>query len=58
MKAAVHTRYGPPEVVRVVDVPTPVAKDNEVLVRVRATTSLRSSPPCSTRRTRSAVPWT
>lgn len=42
MKAAVHTRYGPPEVVRVVDVPTPVAKDNEVLVRVRATTVNRT----------------
>jgi NADPH:quinone reductase-like Zn-dependent oxidoreductase len=42
MKAAVHTRYGPPEVVRVVDVPTPVAKDNEVLVKVRATTVNRT----------------
>jgi len=38
MKAAVHTRYGPPEVVRVVDVPTPAARDNEVLVKVHATT--------------------
>jgi NADPH:quinone reductase-like Zn-dependent oxidoreductase len=38
----VHTRYGPPEVVRVVDVPTPVAKDNEVLVKVRATTVNRT----------------
>jgi NADPH:quinone reductase-like Zn-dependent oxidoreductase len=42
MKAAVHTRYGPPEVVRVVDVPTPVAKDNEVLVKVHATTVNRT----------------
>jgi len=28
MKAAVHTRYGPPEVVHVVEVPTPTAKDS------------------------------
>jgi NADPH:quinone reductase-like Zn-dependent oxidoreductase len=42
MKAAVHTRYGPPNVVRVVDVPTPTAKDNEVRVRVHATTVNRT----------------
>jgi NADPH:quinone reductase-like Zn-dependent oxidoreductase len=42
MKAAVHTRYGPPDVVHVVDVPTPTAKDNEVLVRVHATTVNRT----------------
>ncbi len=42
MKAAVHTRYGPPDVVRVVDVPTPAATDNEVLVKVRATTVNRT----------------
>jgi NADPH:quinone reductase-like Zn-dependent oxidoreductase len=42
MKAAVHTRYGPPEVVRVVDVPTPTAQDNEVLIKVHATTVNRT----------------
>ena len=42
MNAAVHTRYGPPNVVRVVDVPTPTAKDNEVLVKVHATTVNRT----------------
>ena len=36
MKAAVTTRYGPPEVVEVGEVPTPAPADNEVLVRVRA----------------------
>jgi NADPH:quinone reductase-like Zn-dependent oxidoreductase len=35
MKAAVTTRYGPPEVVEVREVPTPAPADNEVLVRVR-----------------------
>jgi NADPH:quinone reductase-like Zn-dependent oxidoreductase len=36
MKAAVYTRYGPPDVVQIVDVEKPVPKDNEVLIRVRA----------------------
>lgn len=38
MKAAVYRRYGPPEVVQLEDLPKPVPKDDEVLVRVRATT--------------------
>lgn len=38
MKAAVVTRYGPPEVVEIRDVPVPVPRDNEVLVRVHAST--------------------
>jgi NADPH:quinone reductase-like Zn-dependent oxidoreductase len=36
MKAAMHTRYGPPDVIQVMDVEKPVPKDNEVLIRVRA----------------------
>jgi NADPH:quinone reductase-like Zn-dependent oxidoreductase len=36
MTAAVTTRYGRPEVVEVREVPTPTPADNEVLVRVRA----------------------
>jgi NADPH:quinone reductase-like Zn-dependent oxidoreductase len=36
MKAAVTTRYGPPEVVSVGEVPTPTPGDHEVLVRVHA----------------------
>jgi len=38
MKAAVYTRYGPPDVVQITDVEKPVPKDHEVLVRVHATT--------------------
>src|SRR5438093_93792 len=38
MKAAVYDRYGPPDVVHVTEVQTPVPRDNEVLVRIRATT--------------------
>jgi NADPH:quinone reductase-like Zn-dependent oxidoreductase len=36
MKALVHDRFGPPEVLRVDEVDRPVPKDDEVLVRVRA----------------------
>src|SRR4029453_3795048 len=38
MKAAVCERYGPPEVVQVREVPTPVPADDGVLVEVMATT--------------------
>jgi NADPH:quinone reductase-like Zn-dependent oxidoreductase len=37
-RAAVYRRYGPPEVVRVMDVPKPAPRDNQVLIRVHATT--------------------
>ncbi len=36
MKAAVYSRYGPPDVVQIKDLEKPVPKDNEVLIRVRA----------------------
>jgi hypothetical protein len=42
MKAAVHTSYGPPDVVRIAEVDKPTAKDNQVLVRVHATTVNRT----------------
>ena len=37
-----HSRYGPPDVVRVVDVPVPAVKDDQVLVKVHATTVNRT----------------
>jgi NADPH:quinone reductase-like Zn-dependent oxidoreductase len=42
MKAAVHTRYGPPEVVRILDVDRPAVGDHDVLVKVRVTTVNRT----------------
>ena len=38
MKAAVYHRYGPPDVVQIVDVPRPDPERNEVLVSLQATT--------------------
>ena len=42
MRAVVHDRYGPPEVLRVDEVERPVPNDDEVLVRVHATTVTRT----------------
>jgi NADPH:quinone reductase-like Zn-dependent oxidoreductase len=42
MKAAVRTRYGPPEVVRIADVDTPAIGDHEVLVKVHVATVNRT----------------
>ena len=54
MRAAVYDRYGPPEVLRVEDVPTPSPAAGQVLVRVAATSinlsdweTLRGSPAYS-----------
>ena len=38
MKAVVQDRYGPPEVLRIEEVERPVPQDDEVLIRVRAST--------------------
>jgi NADPH:quinone reductase-like Zn-dependent oxidoreductase len=38
MNAAVYDHFGAPDVVRLTEVPKPVAQDDEVLIRIRATT--------------------
>jgi NADPH:quinone reductase-like Zn-dependent oxidoreductase len=47
MRAVVYDRYGPPDVLRLEDVARPVPKDDEVIVRVRATAVTRAD--CATR---------
>jgi NADPH:quinone reductase-like Zn-dependent oxidoreductase len=42
MKAAIHTRYGPPSVVQIKEVPKPMPKGNEVLIQVHASTINRT----------------
>lgn len=38
MKAVVYTRYGAPEVLRIVELAKPAPRDHDVLIKVRATT--------------------
>ena len=42
MRAVVHDRYGPPDVLRIREMPDPVPQPHEVLVRVHASTVTRS----------------
>ncbi len=39
MRSVVCTRYGPPEVLKVQEMPKPVPRDDEVLIRIHATTA-------------------
>src|SRR5499427_9765483 len=47
MRAVVYDRYGPPDVLRLEDVERPVPKEDEVLIRIHATTVTRAD--CATR---------
>lgn len=42
MKAALHFKYGPPEVVQVMDITKPEPKENELLIKIFATTVNRT----------------
>lgn len=55
MQAVTYTRYGPPGVLQLRDVPTPSPRADEVLIRVRAVEATKSD--CEMRSLRFAVRW-
>ena len=55
MKAIAYARYGPPEVLHLADVSTPVPKPDEILIRVRAAEATKAD--CEMRSFRFSVRW-
>ena len=55
MRAITYSRYGPPDVLQLSEVRTPVPKDDEVLVRVRAAEATKSD--CEMRSFKYSVKW-
>ena len=55
MKAITYSNYGPPDVLQLRDVPRPVPKDDEILIRVRAAEATKAD--VEMRSFRFAVKW-
>jgi NADPH:quinone reductase-like Zn-dependent oxidoreductase len=55
MRAITYSRYGSPDVLTISQVSTPVPKDDEVLIRVRAAEATKSD--CELRSFQYAVKW-
>ncbi|UCH13880.1 MAG: NAD(P)-dependent alcohol dehydrogenase [Bacteroidales bacterium] len=56
MKAVIHTKFGPPDELKLKEVEKPVSKNNEVLIKIRTTTVTTSD--CNMRNLTFAPDWT